>query len=75
MNLNNGEQKIFVRIDFTAEMELVILHEIEVTKIQDKVLCLIYHTFEEAISEEEPTSRMAGPTALIRLILGEKRVH
>ena len=74
MNLNNGEQKIFVWIDFTPETEVTILHGIEVAKILDKELCLMCQIENEGILEEV-TTRMNGLGNSIHPILGMDRVH
>jgi len=40
MTLTNGEQKIFIWIDFSPETEVAILHGVQVALILDKEICL-----------------------------------
>ncbi len=70
--LTNGEQKIFIWIDFTAETEIAILHGVQVAIILDKEVCLIHHLSKGNSSAE---SRLAGLTIPIGEILGQHRVH
>ncbi len=74
MNLNNGEQKIFVWIDFTPETEVTILHGIQVAKILEKELCLMCQVENEVIPVEV-TTRLNGLATSIHPILGLDRVH
>jgi hypothetical protein len=70
--LTNGEQKIFIWVDFTPETEIAILHGVQVAIILKKEVCLIHHLGKG----NNPTeSRLAGLKTPIGEILGIERVH
>ena len=75
MSLANGEQKIFIWIDFTPESEVVILHGIQVAHILDKEVCLISQEKKGSENIETKTSRLLALTQPIAKILGSNRVH
>lgn len=70
--LANGEQKIFIWVDFTPETETAILHGVQVAMILEKEVCLVHHVTKENESFE---TRLAGLTIPIAEILGQQRVH
>ena len=74
MSLSNGEQKIFVWIDFTSASEISVLHGIQVAMILDKELCLMCQIDNESIMEEA-TTKLNGLATPIHPILGTDRVH
>ena len=74
MSLSNGEQKIFVWIDFTSASEISVLHGIQVAMILDKELCLMCQIDNESIMEEA-TTKLNGLATPIHPILGMDRVH
>ncbi len=73
--LTNGEQKIFIWIDFSLETEVVILHGVQVALILEKEVCLIYHPGKGGKKMEEAESRLLQLTVPIAKILGKERVH
>jgi len=75
MTLSNGEQKIFIWIDFSPESEVTILHGIQAAEILDKEVCLLYHLVSEEMKEEEVRTGLAALAAPISQILGAGRVH
>ncbi len=75
MSLANGEQKIFIWIDFSPETEVVMLHGIQVALILDKEICLIYHPIKESTKVPEAESRLLGLSAPVAQIIGQERVH
>lgn len=75
MSLSNGEQKIFVWIDFTPETEVVLLHGVQVARILEKELCLLYHPGKEKGRVAEAESRLLGLAAPVAQVVGRERVH
>lgn len=75
MSLDNGEQKIFIWIDFSPETEVVILHGVQVARILNKDVCLIYHPADKKVLVEEAMSSLQRLTEPIKHIIGEGRVH
>ncbi|MCK9410949.1 MAG: hypothetical protein M0Q53_01530 [Prolixibacteraceae bacterium] len=73
--LSNGEQKIFIWIDFSPETEVAILHGVQVALILDKEICLIYQATTEGIKFEEAESRIIGLTVPLLPSLGSARIH
>ncbi len=73
--LTNGEQKIFIWIDFSPETEVAIIHGVQVALILEKEVCLIYHPGKGNEKMEEAESRLLQLTYPIAKILGKKRVH
>lgn len=73
--LANGEQKIFIWIDFTPETEVAILHGVQIAMILEKEVCLIYHPGKSAKKVEEAESRLLALTVPVVEILGKERVH
>jgi hypothetical protein len=73
--LSNGEQKIFIWVDFSYEMEVAILHGVQVAVILEKEVCLIYHPGKDGRKIEEVESRLLGLTTPIARITGPERVH
>jgi hypothetical protein len=70
--LTNGEQKIFIWVDFTPETGIAILHGVQVALILEKEVCLIYH---HSRGNNNADVRLAGLAVPIGEILGEQRVH
>ncbi len=75
MDLGNGEQKIFIWIDFSKETEVVILHGVQVAMILNKEICLIGSPAVKNGTVEEAESRLRSLTLPISKILGTGRVH
>ncbi len=75
MTLANGEQKIFIWIDFTPETEVSILHGVQVAMILNKEVCLIYHPSGRSNAVEDAESRLLRLTVPIAQIVGSGRVH
>ena len=73
--LANGEQKIFIWIDFSPETEVAILHGVQVALILDKEICLIYQIFTEGLKKEEAESRLIGLTGPLVQVFGSARIH
>jgi hypothetical protein len=73
--LTNGEQKIFIWIDFSPETEVVILHGVQVAVVLEKEVCLIYHPDKGGREIDDAEARLRGLTAPIAEILGPERVH
>ena len=70
--LSNGEQKIFIWVDFSPETEIAILHGVQVALILNKEICLLYHPRH---GKEERETRLAGLTVPVGEIIGRERVH
>jgi hypothetical protein len=75
MTLTNGEQKIFIWVDFSPETEATLLHGVQVALILDKEICLIYHPAEESAKVAEAESRLLGLAEPIAQLIGSERVH
>src|SRR5512133_123263 len=73
--LSNGEQIIFIWIDFSPETEVAILHGVQVALILDKEICLIYHVSTEGINMVEAESRMIALTDPLLQTFGSARIH
>jgi hypothetical protein len=75
MALTNGEQKIFIWIDFSPETEVTLLHGLQVSLILNKEICLMYHPAKERTKVAEAESRLLGLAEPIARIIGPERVH
>ena len=75
MSLANGEQKIFIWIDFSPETEVTLLHGLQVALILDKEICLIYHPAKDSTKVAVAESRLQGLSDPITQIIGAGRVH
>jgi len=75
MALTNGEQKIFIWIDFTPETEVVLLHTLQVALILNKEICLLYHVTKGKRKIEDAESRLIKLTRPVAELLGSERVH
>jgi hypothetical protein len=75
MSLANGEQKIFIWIDFSPETEVTILHGMKVAMILQKEVCLIFHAGKDGLISGDAESRLKRLTDPIAGILGPGRVH
>ena len=75
MTLTNGEQKIFIWIDFTPETEVVLFHAVQVALILNKEICLLYHAAKGTRKKEDAESRLIKLTRPIAELLGSERVH
>lgn len=75
MVLGNGEQKIFIWIDFSAETETSILHGVQVAMILNKEICLLYHPSGKGAYIEDAESRLIQLTGPVAQIVGKDRVH
>jgi hypothetical protein len=75
MALDNGEQKIFIWIDFSPETEVTILHGVQVAMILKKEICLIYHHSDKTRDAGEAESRLQKLIEPIAQIVGVERVH
>ncbi len=73
--LSNGEQKIFIWIDFSPETEVAILHGVQVALILDKEICLIYQASAEGLKVDEAESRLKGMTVPFKQTFGPARIH
>ena len=73
--LANGEQKIFIWVDFSPETEVTILHGIQVALILNKEICLIYHSSGETEKSKFTESGLLELTRPIAKIIGAERVH
>lgn len=73
--LSNGEQKIFIWIDFSSETEVAILHGVQVALILDKEVCLMYHASNNGLNIEEAESLLKGLTATLSQTFGPARIH
>lgn len=73
--LANGEQKIFIWIDFTPESEVAILHGVQVAVILEKEVCLIHHPGKAGKKADEAASRLRALVTPVAEILGKERVH
>ena len=70
--ITNGEQKIFIWIDFSPETEVAILHGVQVAVILKKEVCLIHHP---ALTSSETEDRLKRLTQPIAELVGKERVH
>jgi hypothetical protein len=75
MALDNGEQKIFIWIDFSPETEVTILHGVHVAMILNKEICLLWHPAGKIAKVEDTESRLHALTEPIAKIVGSGRVH
>jgi hypothetical protein len=75
MSLLNGEQKIFVWMDFTPESEIAILHAVQVALILDKEICLMYKTEGEQQKINDAVKWLESLTKPLVEIFGAGRVH
>jgi hypothetical protein len=73
--LANGEQKIFIWIDFTPETEVTILHGVQVAMILEKEVCLIHHPGKGNRITEDAESRLFALAIPVAQILGPEKVH
>ncbi len=73
--LTNGEQKIFIWIDFSAETDMTIQHGVQVALILDKEICLICQTPDDLIKTEEASNALAVFSHPLVLIFGSSRIH
>ena len=73
--LANGEQKIFIWIDFSPETEVTILHGVQVAMILEKEICLIHHPGKAGKKTGEAESRLLSLAVPVAEILGKERVH
>ena len=73
--LANGEQKIFIWIDFSPETEVTILHGVQVALILNKEICLIYQTSKATEKRKFTESGLLELTHPIAKIIGAERVH
>jgi hypothetical protein len=75
MALTNGEQKIFIWIDFSHETEIAILHGVQVALILNKEICLLHHSSKGDKIIEDADSRLLRLARPIGQLLGSERVH
>ncbi len=73
--LTNGEQKIFIWVDFSPETEVAILHGVEVALILEKEICLLYHPSKRGEVKKDAASRLQEFCLPVAEILGKERVH
>lgn len=73
--LTNGEQKIFIWIDFSPETEVAVLHGLQVALILGKEVCLICLVPEEHAPAGETESRLKEIAAPLVTTLGSASVH
>jgi hypothetical protein len=73
--LKNGEQKIFIWIDFSPETEVTILHGAEVAMILKKEICLIYQLSKDKLLKEQAEIRLTELARPLSLVFGTERVH
>lgn len=73
--LANGEQKIFIWVDFSPETEVTILHGVQVAVILEKEVCLIHHPGKVGKKTSEAESRLQALAVPVAEILGSERVH
>lgn len=70
--LTNGEQKIFIWVDFSPETEIAILHGLQVAKILNKEVCLIHHFGKGSTRAESALADLKIPA---EEVLGKERIH
>jgi len=75
MSLSNGEQKIFVWIDFSSETEVTILHGVQSALILDKEICLMCRQVFIGESGEQVLARLNDLARPLAEIFGAARVH
>ena len=75
MALSNGEQKIFIWIDFSPETEVTIMHGLEVAFILKKEVCLIYCPGKQGLEAAEAELRLSRLSEPLVALLGSGRVH
>jgi len=73
--LANGEQKIFIWIDFSFETGMTIQHGIQVASILDKEICLICQSPDDTKKIEEASSGLASLAHPLEKIFGASRIH
>lgn len=73
--LTNGEQKIFIWIDFSSETGTVIAHGVHVASILEKEICLMYQSPNEPDKAEEAISGLTRLTLPLIPIFGASRIH
>jgi len=75
MTLTNGEQKIFIWIDFSPETEVTIRHGVQVAQILNKEICLIYRSSGGELKNDDPKLLLSKLITPLVSILGTERVH
>jgi len=73
--LANGEQKIFIWIDFSSETGTTIAHGVQVASILDKEICLMHQRPNEAKNIEEAKSRLVALALPLVAKFGLSRIH
>lgn len=73
--LTNGEQKIFIWVDFSIETATAIQHGVQVASILEKEICLMHQSPVETNKIEEAKSGLAGLALPLVGIFGASRVH
>jgi hypothetical protein len=73
--LTNGEQKIFIWIDFSPETEMTIRHGVEVALILEKEICLIYQLSKDNLNKEQAQLRLTELAGPLSLVFGPEHIH
>ena len=75
MSLSNGEQKIFVWIDFSEETDMTILHGVQSALILDKEICLMYRPVSNLGNTDLEASKLESLAKPLTGAFGAARVH